>query len=37
MYNVEDLELMLLSELKDVAEKAGVTDIAKKRKHFRKN
>lgn len=32
MYNVEDLELMLLSELKDVAEKAGISDISKKRK-----
>jgi len=32
MHSVEDLELMLLSELKEVAQKAGVTDIAKKRK-----
>ena len=32
MHSVEDLELMLLSELKDVAQEMGVKDIAKKRK-----
>ena len=32
MHSVEDLELMLLSELKGVAEEMGVKDIAKKRK-----